>query len=608
MRRVKTHPLLIIVAVIALPRGVLSDPEPPESAPVASQADAPATFEAVVTTTRINDGLDAQRRLDETSHGFATAIEVEHAAVGRPADALPEIIARAPGAVVRSIGGLGQFSSVSLRGSSGQQVAVFLDGVPLENSMAGMVDLANVSLEALRVIEIYRGYVPVQFGGATIGGAINLVGKVHRGPAHVQLDGGLGSFGAREARLVIALPVGERSSVVARVGYAGSLGNFPFYHDGKTPLIDSDDGTELRKNNGYDRLLGQLRLDGRHGQWRYGVQQLALWKPQGLPGSYRAQTVDTGLQTLDMRTTGSLGRTGVLLPAGRLTVVGGLGLQRVRFRNPTGAIPGQAHDQVALSTDVSFAPRLRIPTWTGAFVTATASARYEWVDIEERSDIPSTAEKPSGDATRRRTRAGVGIQLEQYLVDHRIVVAPIVRIDVVDSRFRVPPGEGEQQDVGEDTRVIGVSPRLGLRARLLDWLELRGSFGRYFRPPSLLELFGDRGPIRGNEGLKPEKGTAVDFGLVSDILPAGPFGLYLQAASFVTWSEDLIDWSMAGKYIRFDNLAKARVAGFELGASGHGWGDRLELQAAYTYLHSRNYSRKQEAYGKQLLGRPQHDL
>ena len=41
-------------------------------------------------------------------------------------------------------------------------------------------------------------------------------------------------------------------------------------------------------------------------------------------------------------------------------------------------------------------------------------------------------------------------------------------------------------------------------------LQLRASVGRYFRVPTLFELFGDRGFVVGNEGLDPEWGVGID--------------------------------------------------------------------------------------------------
>ena len=69
------------------------------------------------------------------------------------------------------------------------------------------------------------------------------------------------------------------------------------------------------------------------------------------------------------------------------------------------------------------------------------------------------------------------------------------------SQFEVPTGEGEVGDDGVNHLQVGVSPRFGLKILAHKFLEFRSSIGRYFRAPTLMELFGDRGFAVGNEGL-----------------------------------------------------------------------------------------------------------
>ena len=122
----------ICVAVLALSRTA----PPPEPEPDAGEG-----LRTVVTDER-GDGLDDQRDLDARTPGFATAVDVRHEAGARPGDAVPELIARTPGASVRSLGGLGQFAAVSVRGSSALQIPLFVDGAPVSSGFAGLDDLS----------------------------------------------------------------------------------------------------------------------------------------------------------------------------------------------------------------------------------------------------------------------------------------------------------------------------------------------------------------------------------------------------------------------------------------------------------------------------------
>ena len=59
---------------------------------------------------------------------------------------IPEVLEETPGITVRQAGGLGQLSTVSIRGSSAEQVAVFLDGVRLNTAAGGAVDFSTLPL------------------------------------------------------------------------------------------------------------------------------------------------------------------------------------------------------------------------------------------------------------------------------------------------------------------------------------------------------------------------------------------------------------------------------------------------------------------------------
>jgi len=582
---------LILIAVV----GALESGAPPQNEEGGERR---TEYRTVVRDRHDDDGLDTQRRLDASSPGFATAVDLETDVGARPADALPEVLARTPGVNVRSIGGLGQFSSVSLRGSSGQQVAVFLDGVPLGGSFAGLVDLSEQPLDALTRVEVYRGHVPVRFGGAAMGGAINLVSRPRSSDGRVTVDSGIGSFDARQTRVAVVAPVRRFLTLGGRIGYAGARGDFPFLDTG-TPQNPDDDTTEIRLNNHYDRVLTQLRLDGRRGPWRLAAQELVLWRKQGVPGPAGAQAREANLSTLDARTIASADLQRLGRPGGRLRWVFGLSGQRRLYADPANELMG-ANDQLTRGIDAFLSPRLRLALWRGAFLGLVADQRTEWVQVDERLGLA----EPSGDATRMRLAYGAGLEVEQFLFERRWLIVPVLRVDALDSRFAVSAGEGEQDDEGRDELDVGFAPRLGTRVRVVPGLELRASGGRYFRPPTLLELFGDRGYVVGNEGLYPERGTSVDAGLVADLRLRRDAGAYAQIAGFFSRAENLIQWVNAGAVTRPENVEGARIAGMESSLDVRAPRRMLTLVTTYTLLDTLNL----DGSDAPLPGRPRHDF
>ena len=87
---------------------------------------------------------------------------------------LSEALSKAPGMKIRESGGVGSDMAVTMDGFSGKHVKVFIDGVPQEG-VGSSFGLNNIPVNFADRIEVYRGVVPVGFGSDAIGGVINIV-------------------------------------------------------------------------------------------------------------------------------------------------------------------------------------------------------------------------------------------------------------------------------------------------------------------------------------------------------------------------------------------------------------------------------------------------
>ncbi len=87
---------------------------------------------------------------------------------------MTDIVGRTAGIKVRSEGGLGSDFDIMLNGLSGSAVRYFIDGVPLDTK-GGNISLANIPMNTIDRVEIYKGVVPPSLGADALGGAINLI-------------------------------------------------------------------------------------------------------------------------------------------------------------------------------------------------------------------------------------------------------------------------------------------------------------------------------------------------------------------------------------------------------------------------------------------------
>jgi iron complex outermembrane receptor protein len=98
-------------------------------------------------------------------------------------------------------------------------------------------------------------------------------------------------------------------------------------------------------------------------------------------------------------------------------------------------------------------------------------------------------------------------------------------------------------------------------------LKLITNVGRYVRVPTLAELYGISGAVRGNSVLLPETGLTADAGVRAQRTQDGSVlgGAHVDFFGFVRSASDLVAYQRSSLgYVRPFNLGDARIAGLEL--------------------------------------------
>ncbi len=111
---------------------------------------------------------------------------------------LSEALSKAPGMKIRETGGVGSDMAVTMDGFSGKHVKVFIDGVPQEG-VGSSFALNNIPVNFADRIEVYRGVVPVGFGADALGGVINIVTSKRQRHWFVDASYSFGSFNTHKS-------------------------------------------------------------------------------------------------------------------------------------------------------------------------------------------------------------------------------------------------------------------------------------------------------------------------------------------------------------------------------------------------------------------------
>ncbi|MGJ7499057.1 TonB-dependent receptor domain-containing protein [Variovorax sp. ZT5P49] len=115
------------------------------------------------------------------------------------ATGVADVLARLPGIEISRSGGVGNTTSLFIRGAETRFTAVYLDGVRIDSQSTGGAGWEGIPLSQIDRIEVLRGPAAAVYGSDAVGGVIQLFTK--RGEEGVSPYAGIG-FGSRGLRKI----------------------------------------------------------------------------------------------------------------------------------------------------------------------------------------------------------------------------------------------------------------------------------------------------------------------------------------------------------------------------------------------------------------------
>ena len=523
----------------------------------------------------LEDVVVVANRTEEPLSRVGNSVTVITAADIKASQALvvSDLLAQMPGLSVARNGGVGQTTSVFIRGAESAQTLVLIDGVAINEPVAPSAgfDFGNLLTGDIARIEILRGAQSTLYGSQAIGGVVSITTADAAGP----FGGGFTAEG------------GSRDT-----GYvAGNLG-------GKSDALSWRLAVNYLRTDGisaFDKAFGGQELDGS--------------KARGFSGRLRYEF--TPAVELDLRGYYTHVRTDFdgFTPAftfGDTSQYGEM-TQYVEYAGLNfKALGGVLTNRVALQmTDTdrkSFDPTLDPVTETFYGVGRNKRAEYQgtWKPAaglqavfglqRERTTIET--DTPAYDfvpapLNSRATIDSTYLQLQDEVV-HGLTLTGGVRYDKHDVFGGHTTGQGALAWVLNDGTTI-----------------LRASIGQGFKAPSLYQLFSPYG----NLDLRPEEATSWDAGIEQRAL-GGHF--VASATYFNRDSRNEIDFFLCTTptplcliepFGYYANIARTSAHGVELQATYEPVTD-LNLAANYTYTDTEDRSPGATTFGKELPRRP----
>ena len=107
---------------------------------------------------------------------------------------LNDVMRRLPGVDIAQYGGIGQSSSLFVRGTEARHVLVLIDGVPMARAGIGnAIDIGQIPVSLVQRIEYIRGPRSAVYGSGAIGGVVNII--TMSDDERAQINAGMGTNG-----------------------------------------------------------------------------------------------------------------------------------------------------------------------------------------------------------------------------------------------------------------------------------------------------------------------------------------------------------------------------------------------------------------------------
>ncbi|GHH04016.1 TonB-dependent siderophore myxochelin receptor MxcH [Comamonas sp. JC664] len=575
-------------------------PEPPPEAPPEAPP-APPEEKTLETTVSGRSEAERMRRSAEAVRVVSTT-----RARARSAD-MGQVLAAQEGVEVRRSGGLGSTLRFSLNGLTDDQIRFFLDGVPLDLS-GYPFGFANVPVNLVDSIQIYRGVVPSRFGADALGGAVNLTSAPIQDGAHgaASLQGG--AFGTYRLTLGGSYRPSSRGFFARAHLFADTTRN-----DYRVDVQTSDDTGQLRPatvsrfHDGYQALGGGLEAGFEQLGWADRVTLRAfgsgydkdlqhnLVMSGGPFGEARYGATALGTQLLYEKAVGDAVRVDALAGyAWQATdfqdtsqwVYDWFG-NRVRERTQPGELGGDATDQTLWQQ--SFYGRANAswalsPSQTLRLAIAPTLTRR--TGEQRRLASPSDVDPLSADRNILTAVTGVEYQLNAFDDAVELIVFGKDYLYAARAQQLLPTREWQRKD----RTLHQLGGGAALRLRVAEPVYLKVSYERATRLPRMDELFGNGVLVRENLDLAPETSHNVNAGLATAPLRTGLGVFRGELNGFARLAQDLIMLAGRDRDWRYQNVYGARALGVEGAAGWSSPGGWLHLDANATFQDIRNTS------------------
>ena len=486
-----------------------------------------------------------------------------------------DILLKTVGITLRSSGGVGSSSRISVRGLEGKRIGFFIDELPL-GEQTDYIDINDIPIDMIDRIEIYKGVVPARFGGSSLGGAINIVIREYP-DKYADLSYGYESYNTHKAQGVFKRNLKQHGLVFGiGGGYTSSDNNYTF---------DSPFQEGLRITRNHDKYR-KLIIGGSFKAKKWWFDEVELepvfvktYKEiQGIEYDIReahSQSLMTGLSN-------KLEKDNFLTEGLNLDMFNGLVLTKMNFIDkatrryewdgssyPTpsryGGEAGYNYPSDSDDKKLTFINKTNLEYILTERHSLNINSVFSMANGTPKDDLKtlSLGKQVNFNSQMRSWISGLtydfrtlndvflnSLTVRHYMYTMHTQMAPLF-----------VPGK---YDVDVSKSDFGVNN--AMRYRFLPSLMGKLSAGYEVRIPSETELLGDGIAVIPSPDLLPERNLSANLGLLFDLTGKHPTNAQIEMNFFYMYLQDMIRYTAGLIGAQYQNFGEMRTLGVEFEA------------------------------------------
>lgn len=549
------------------------------------------------------------------------AVAIDAKSLQNTTKTLSDALAKAPGMKLRESGGVGSDLQLMLDGFTGKNVKVFIDGIPQEGAGTSF-NLNNIPVNFAERIEVYKGVVPVGFGTDAMGGVINVVTNKSRRKWFVDASYSFGSFNTHKSYVNAGwtLDNGLTFELNAYQNYSDNsyyIDNWveQFNHEDNSSMSDESVIYHVRRFNDTfhneavtgkigvvgkswaDRLMFSFAYSHFYKEIQTGVLQEVVFGDKHRHGyslvpSVEYQKKDLFVKGLDIAATANYNHN---LTTNVDTVMWKYNWLGDRIPQKTaGEQENQYSEQKNTNWNATVTVNYRINNIHSIVFNDVFSAfRRTSRSLIESNSILANFDTPS---KTHKNVAGLS---------YRLIPSEVWNMSVFGKHYNSysqGPVQVGDNNVGNET-VVSQSVNsfgYGVAGTVFPFknAQIKISYEKALRMPSIQELFGDGDLEAGQSDLKPERSDNVNLNL-SYNKEFGAHGLYVEGCLIYRNTHDYIKRDIATgsggvNYGKYTNYGRVETKGFNVSLR-YNYGRWLNLGGTYNLLNTRDKEQKRAA-------------